>query len=162
LRVQYELTMFESKYDSAFAFAVLVFAPPYSDKDIDDYETRIQQLDRFVAGRERSALILVMEKGYPLPDARMRKRFVEARRNIQSRPVVAIVSEHPLLRLVVTAAHWISPLPFPHQVCSTVPEAIAWIESQRGPTLRVLDRLYEEAVASLRARATRSGGASSA
>lgn len=147
--------MFESKYDSAFAFAVFVFSAPYSEKDADDYVTQVRQLDRMAAEREGCALILVLEKGYPAPDARLRKRFVEARRDIKSRPVVAIVSEHPLIRMAIGAVRWLSPPPFPQQVFDTVPEAIAWIESQRGPTLRVLGRLYEEATASLRERAAK-------
>jgi hypothetical protein len=136
--------MFHYRYDPLHAFAVMVLAPPAADSDIDDYVACVKMLDGVAANREGSALVLVLESGYPLPDGAARQRAVDARKNMKSRPVVAVVTTNPLLRAGLAAARWISPPPFEQSVSATFDEAVRFIEDKRGPTLRLLHRLYEE------------------
>lgn len=149
--------MFKHVHDSAFGFAVMVFATPPSEDDADHYVAAVRTLDAMGAERDGSALVLVFEAGYPMPDAVLRKRFVEARKGMRSRPVVALVGAHPLMRASVIAARWISPPPFPQEATATFAEAVEWIESKRGPTLRVLDRLYAEVTADIATERRASG-----
>jgi hypothetical protein len=107
----------------------LVLAPPESATDIDDYVACVKLLDGVAANREGSALVLVLESGYPLPDARSRKRGVDARKDMKARPVVAVVTTNPLLRAALGAARWISPPPFEQSVSSTFAEAVRFIET---------------------------------
>src|SRR5689334_22987994 len=104
--------MLRYRYDPLHAFAVMVLSPPATDKDIDEYVTCVKTLDAAAANREGSALIMVLEEGYPLPDAATRQRGVAARKDMKSRPVVAVVTTNPLLRAAIVAARWISPPPF--------------------------------------------------
>src|SRR3954471_11434868 len=82
--------MFHYRYDPLYALAVIVLAPPQSATDIDDYVACVKLLDGVAANREGAALVLVLESGYPLPDARSRKRGVDARKDMKARPVVAV------------------------------------------------------------------------
>ena len=136
--------MFHHRYDPLHAFAVMVLAPPASESDIEDYVTCVKMLDGVAANREGSALVLVLESGYPLPDAAARKRGVDARKDMKSRPVVAVVTTNPLLRAALEAARWMSPPPFEQSVSATFDEAVQFIEGKRGPTGRLLNRMYEE------------------
>ncbi len=146
--------MLEYRFDPSHALAVMVLAAPASETDIDDYVACVKKLDAAAANHTRAALVLVLESGYPLPDAGARKRAVDARKDVKARPVVAVVTTSPLLRAALAAARWISPLPFEQHVTSTFDEAVAFIETKRGPTLRLLERMYEETKAALAARST--------
>lgn len=144
--------MFHYRFDPLHALAVLVFATPASDEDIDAYVTCVKTLDAVAASREGSALVLVLESGYPMPKAAERMRGVDARKNMKARPVVAVVTTNPLLRAALGAARWISPPPFEQGVAATFDEAVEFIESKRGPTLRLLNRMYEETTSHLALR----------
>lgn len=144
--------MFHYRFDPLHAFAVMVLAPPASETDTDEYVACVKTLDAAAANRNGSALVLVLASGFPLPDAPARKRAVDARKNMKSKPVVAVVTTNPLLRAALAAARWISPPPFDQSVSATFEEAVQFIESKRGPTLRLLDRMYEEATAEMATR----------
>lgn len=137
--------MLRYRYDALHAFAVMVLSPPGGDSDIDEYVACVQKLDAAAANREGAALVMVLEAGYPLPSAKSRQRGVAARKDMKSRPVVAVVTANPLLRAAIVAARWISPPPFEQGIVTTFDDAVTFIESKRGPTLRVLNRLYGEA-----------------
>lgn len=136
--------MLRYRYDAIHAFAVMVLSPPATDGDIDEYVACIRTLDAVAANREGSALVMILESGYPLPNAEARKRGVDARKDMKSKPVVAVVTTNPLLRAAIGAARWISPPPFEQGVVATFDEAVAFIESKRGGTMRVLQRLYDD------------------
>lgn len=137
--------MLRYRYDQLHAFAVMVLSPPASDTDIDEYVACVKTLDAVATNREGSALVMVLEEGYPLPNAEARKRGVDARKDMKSRPVVAVVTKNPLLRAALVAARWISPPPFEQAVVSTFDEAVTFIETKRGSTRQLLHRLYEDA-----------------
>jgi len=141
--------MFASRHDPLRALAVIVLAPPANDSDVGDYVACVQLLDQVGNNREGAALVLVLEEGYPLPDAETRKKAVDARRGMKSRPVVSVVTKSALLRAALKAAHWISPPPFEQHVAASFEEAVQYIESKRGPTLRLLDKMYDEATAQM-------------
>lgn len=136
--------MFHSRHDARLALAVMVLAPPALESDIHDYVACVKMLDGVASNREDAALVLVLESGYPLPDADARKRGVDARKDMKSRPVVAVVTENPLLRAGLAAARWMSPLTFEQHVASTFEEAVTYIEASRGPTLGRLVQMYDE------------------
>ena len=136
--------MLRYRYDALHAFAVMVLSPPATNTDVDEYVACIKTLDAVGANREGSALVMILEAGYPLPNAEGRKRGVDARKDMKSKPVVAVVTTSPLLRAAIGAARWISPPPFEQGVVATFEEAVAFIESKRGSTMRVLQRLYDD------------------
>lgn len=136
--------MLRYRYDALHAFAVMVLSPPATDGDIDEYVACIKTLDAVGASREGSALVMILEAGYPLPNAEARKRGVDARKDMKSKPVVAVVTTNPLLRAAIGAARWISPPPFEQGVVATFDDAVAFIESKRGGTMRLLQRLYDD------------------
>jgi hypothetical protein len=144
--------MFQCRHDPLRALAVIVLAPPALETDIDEYVASVKMLDAVGANREGSALVLVLESGYPLPDAGTRKRGVDARKDMKSRPVVSVVTSNPLLRAALVAAHWISPPPFEQHIAATFDEAVRYIEAKRGPTLGLLERMYGESSAHLALR----------
>lgn len=137
--------MLRYRYDALHALAVMVLTPPQEDTDIDAYVACVKTLDAVAVNREGSALVMVLEDGYPLPNAHARKRGVDARKDMRSRPVVAIVTTNPLLRAAIGAARWISPPPFEQGVVANFDDAVAFIDSKRGPTLKILHRLYDDA-----------------
>ncbi len=137
--------MIRYRYDPLHAFAVMVLTPPQEATDIDEYVTCVKTLDAFAANREGSALVMVLEEGYPLPNAEARKRGVDARKDMKSKPVVAVVTTNPLLRAAIAAARWISPPPFEQAVVTSFDDAVAFIDAKRGPTLKILHRLYDDA-----------------
>jgi hypothetical protein len=141
--------VFRYGYDPLHAFAVMVLTPPATENDVDDYVAAVKKLDGVAANRDGSALVLVLDSGYPLPNAAARKRSIEARKDMKSRPVVAVVTTNPLLRAGLAAARWFSPPPFEQAIVTTFDDAVKFIESKRGPTLRILNRLYEEATRKL-------------
>lgn len=142
--------MLRYRYDTTQALAVIVLGPPAVDADIDDYVACLKLLDDVGANRKTAAVVFVIDDGYPLPGAAARKRGVDARKDMKSRPVVAVVTTNALLRAALAAARWISPPPFEQGVVATFDEAVAFIETRRGPTLRVLHRLHDVARAELR------------
>lgn len=137
--------MLRYRYDRNHAFAVMVLSPPASETDIDEYVACVKTLDAVATNREGSALVMVLEEGYPLPNADARKRGVDARKDMKSRPVVAVVTTSRLLRAALVAARWISPPPFEQAVVATFEEAVAFIEAKRGSTRQLLHRMYDEA-----------------
>lgn len=143
--------MLRYRYDASHALAVMLLAPPATETDIDDYVACLKVLDGVGVNRKTAALVLVLEEDYPLPGATARKRGVDARKDMKSRPVVAVVTSNPLLRAALAAARWISPPPFEQRVVTTFDEAVSFIESRRGPTLGILQRLHDVARAELRA-----------
>lgn len=137
--------MLRYRYDPLHAFAVMVLSPPASDADIDEYVACVKTLDGVATNREGSALVMVLDDGYPLPNAEARKRGVDARKDMKSRPVVAVVTTSALMRAALVAARWVSPPPFEQAVVATFDEAVAFIESKRGSTRQLLHRLYQDA-----------------
>jgi hypothetical protein len=135
---------FLHEVDPAFAFALILFELPFEEHDFEQYVEVIPKLDQRVAGREGPALIVELAEGYPSPNAVWRKRFVAARANIVSKPLVAIVVHSAAARAAVGLARWLEPPPFEQQVFGTFEAAVTWIEQKRGPTTKVLRRLYAE------------------
>ena len=141
-----KLPMFVYEIDPAFGFAVVVFAPPVEEDDFARYVELIPQLDRRGAGREGPALIVEFAEGYPPPNASWRKRFVDARAGIASKPIVALVTPSRAMRTAIALARWIRPPTFDQGVFATVEEAMDWVTTARGPAAKVLDKLHGDAL----------------
>ncbi len=84
--------MFTYEIDPAFAFAVMLFRLPVEEHDLARYIDAIPKLDRRVAGRDSPVLVVELAEGYPAPSAMWRKRLVEARQKLVSKPLVAIAA----------------------------------------------------------------------
>jgi hypothetical protein len=138
--------MFVYEIDPAFGFAVVLFAPPAEEDDFARYVELIPQLDRRGAEREAPVLLLEFGEGYPPPNAIWRKRFVDARASLASRPIVALVTPSRAMRAGIALARWIRPPTFDQSVFATVDEAMGWLAEARGPTAaKLLRRLYADA-----------------
>jgi hypothetical protein len=137
--------VFICEFDSAFGFGIMLFEPPFEEADFEQYVELVPKLDKRIGEREGSALVLEFAPGYPGPNALWRKRFVEARRSMVSKPVVAIVVPSFAMRAGVALAAWIKPRPFEQGVFGTFAEAMVWLEEKRGPTTKILQSLYADA-----------------
>ena len=138
-------TMFTSEFDSAFACAVLLFALPFEEGDFARHVELLPMLDARMEGRDRPVIVLEFEDGYPVPNALWRKRMVEARANVRSRPVVALVTPSFAQRAGAGLAAWIRPPQFEQRVFSTFEEAMKWIGEKRGVTTKILHKLRADA-----------------
>ena len=137
--------MFICEIDPAFGFAVMIFAPPAEEDDFARYVELVPQLDRRGAEREGPALIVEFGEGYPPPSATWRKRFVDARAGLASKPIVALVTPSRAMRAGIALAGWMRPPTFDQSVFATVEEAMDWVVGVRGPSAKVLHRLYGDA-----------------
>jgi hypothetical protein len=107
----------------------------------------IEKLDR--GGRERAhpiAMVFVVSRDNPAPDADWRRRFAVQRKELGSPGVfLSIVTQSPIMRGVLTAMNWIVPQP-PHMTSvthATFDECAAWIERVQGTPRLVLQRLRD-------------------
>jgi hypothetical protein len=126
----------------------------------DDYERLIEAgmvLDRdgLQLGK-RTAEILLIEDGYPRPDATQRRRFTDTAQLLKvQKPLFALVTTSALIRGVLTAMTWVAPVRHTMGVFATFEEAARFMEAERGQLLPTLRRLYEQLwVAAARRRAT--------
>ena len=138
--------MFICELDPAFAFGLMLFAPPFEEHDFARYVETIPQLDARATGRDSPVLLMEFVADYPAPNAVWRKRFVEARASLVSRPMVALVAPSMAMRAGIGLARWIQPPKFEQRVFSTFEGAMQWVEDARGPSTKILRRLHEEAM----------------
>ena len=136
--------MFLCEFDTAFALGVMLFEVPPDEEDFARYIEAIPTMDQRAKGRESPVLVVEFGAGYPAPKAAWRKRLVEARDHIVSKPLVALVAPSVAMRAGISLVRWLDPPPFEQQVFSTFEEAMEWVAQKRGPTTKVLARLYED------------------
>jgi hypothetical protein len=139
--------VFVCEYDPVFAFGVMLFGLPGEERDCDQYVESIPKLDKRVGRRDASLLVEFVE-GYTPPNALWRKRFIEARSHLVSRPRVALVLPSAAARATLKLANWVSPAPFEQRPFSTADEAIVWL-AERAGSRKPLDALYQSARAKL-------------
>lgn len=92
-------------------------------------------------------VILVVDRDYPNPSAKWRKRFAEMRDNQRfARMLFAVATPAPQLHGVLTAINWMRPLSDKFEADSflTFDAAVRWVEAKRGNRLPVIHRLYDE------------------
>jgi hypothetical protein len=92
-------------------------------------------------------VILVVDRDYPNPSAKWRKKFAEARdRQRFARILLAVATPATHLHGVLTAINWMRPVSpkFEAESFLSFDDAVRWVETKRGNRLPVLQRLYEE------------------
>jgi hypothetical protein len=120
------------------------------DADADIYIQTLKQLEMdnpFL--RVGVASIIVVEDGYPRPNANIRKRLAEIRSATKVLFYFSLVTSSVLARGVVTALNWIQPSP-PNCFTVTHPDfqsAVRWVEQKRGQKEPSLVDLYAKACA---------------
>ncbi len=114
----------------------------------------IEELDR--SGREHRrpiAMVFVVARDNPAPDADWRRRFAEQRKTFGSpRIYLSIVTQSAIMRGVLTAMNWIAPQPA-NMTCvthGTFEECAAWIERVQGTPAILLRQLRDEGQSSTR------------
>lgn len=148
--------MFTYAFDDKICIAIFLFTgPDNDDADFVRYLAAVDELDARAMGRPEAAVVTVVERGNPPPNAKWRKKIGERSRLLKSKPIAVLVSESPVIRGVMTVLNWIAPQRFEESVVtSTFDEAIDWIEARRGPRRSVLNLLLREAHATARRQKT--------
>ena len=102
-------------------------------------------------GREDSqaiALVFVVARDNPAPDAYWRRRFAEQRKTFGSPRVCrSIVTQSAVMRGVLTAMRWIAPEPA-NMTCvthATFEECALWVEQNQGTSRKALRTLLDDA-----------------
>jgi hypothetical protein len=109
----------------------------------------IEDLDR--KGREDDhsiAMVFVVARDNPAPDAYWRRRFAEQRKTFGSpRVLLSIVTQSAVMRGVLTAMRWIAPEP-PTMTCvthATFEKCAEWVEQNQGTPRTALRALLDDA-----------------
>lgn len=139
--------MFTYAYDERACAAVFFFTGQTNDDaDFTRYLEAVDELDRLANGRPEAAVVTVVERGNPPPNAKWRQKIGERSNALKTRAVAVLVSESPVIRGVMTVLNWLAPKRFEASTTvSTWEEAITWIEARRGARREVLERLLGEA-----------------
>lgn len=138
-------------YDrEAAALVSVVSGEPRPEEDGEQLIQTVTQMRRDAAHRpEGTVWILVADPGQKRPNAALRKRFAEARREALHGPPyrLALVTESSLIRGVFNAMGLLVPSRPEDGRCAvaTFYEALLWCEQQRGCYLPVLRRLHDQA-----------------
>lgn len=90
----------------------------------------------------RPAVLLLLGGGFSRPDAKKRLRLAEASDAPGYDPYLAIVTQNPVARGLLTVLSWTHTKPkYVVSVFGDTASARAWLEEQRGEPLPELDRL---------------------
>jgi hypothetical protein len=117
---------------------------PGGDSDADYAEhMRVEQevAERAHVSGARLAIIIGQDRGYPAPNASLRKKIAAMTSMPTFRPVCcAIVTGNPILRGVITALNWLRKREYSEAIFGDQESALAWLEREGG---RALPRLRE-------------------
>lgn len=97
-----------------------------------------------VARPSKPAILVLLDRGHALPDANTRKRIATVSGRADFEPHLAIVSQNPMLRGVLTAVSWLRRAHYSDTIVSSVDEAIRWLEVERGEGLPELRSMLME------------------
>jgi hypothetical protein len=122
----------------------------YGEPERDDYDRLLEAaltLDRHGAeSGKRTAEILLIEDGYPRPDATQRRRIAESAQLLSAeRPLFALVTTSSVIRGVLTVLGWLVPPRHEMGAFAGFEEAARWIEERRGQKLPVLRDMFATA-----------------
>jgi hypothetical protein len=139
--------MYTSAHCQKSALLVILFTG--RDSSDEEYEHMLgawSQLYREAQGRPTIGVV-VIEPGHAAPNAGWRRRIAAVHRAQKAPRRIALVTDNPLIRAVITAVDWMTP-PGPHQHTSafgTFDDAVRTLEAQEGRPLDRLRALYQEA-----------------
>jgi hypothetical protein len=113
------------------------------ERDYSDHFDRLEELSGMRrSGGGQFAVLVLFDPGYPLPNARLRKRAAAVSGAAGFDHFLAIVSDSPLARGVLTAMSWLRPQQHVHEVFVAPHGATDWLEAKRGeplPALRAIE-----------------------
>ena len=108
-------------------------------EDFDEAIVRIRAALTDPAARGRPlALLIVLEPGHALPDASRRAAAAKLMGGVGDNLLLAIVTQNPLFRGVLTALDWLRQKRYEDHVVSEPAAAVAWLEERRDATLHSL------------------------
>lgn len=126
--------MFVEARDREAGLAVWILGPPSSgEADHEAFVAASRGLEQ-TSRHPHPALILIVDRGFPPPNAGWRKRYAESTPQTRPGSLFAFVSSSAIARGVYTALNWLRPPPYIHASFDDVEHAERWIESVRGPT----------------------------
>lgn len=121
-----------------------------SDKDYEIMYNAYLMIDQEAVARNKESLYFLFVEGgsIPRPNPSWRRRFAELRLLMKAkRRLNVLVTTSAILRGVMTVINWVQP-PAPQEeqaIVSTLEEGIRWVETMRGPSRALIERLYQEA-----------------
>lgn len=141
--------MYAYAHDRSLGAMVGMLARPF-DEEADNQrvlESITKQQAEAMNPKGDGVFILVVDRDYPNPNAKWRKRFAEARDSQRfARWLFAVATPAAHLHGVLTAINWMRPVSekFEAESFSTYDDAVRWVEGKRGGRMMVLTRLYDE------------------
>lgn len=111
-------------------------------RDFAEHLDVFEEVTRLRAGgSDRYAILIVFDPGFPVPDARTRQRAATVTSASHFDPCLAVVSNSPLMRGVLTAVGWLRRHHVDQEVVSEVDQGLRWLETRRGAQLPELSRM---------------------
>jgi hypothetical protein len=141
--------MYAFAHDKALGAMVGMLVRPF-DEEADNarvLESIAKQQADSLNLKGDGIFILVVDREYPNPSAKWRKKFAESRDNQRfGRILFAVATPATHLHGVLTAINWVRPptQKFEAESFLSFDEAMRWVEGKRGNRLPVLQRLYDE------------------
>lgn len=122
-------------FESEDAVLVCRFAEPVDARcyaeHLDVLENAVRSYDRR-QGDRRLAVLAVFDGRVSPPDAKTRQRVAEVTSRVDFNPYIAIVTDNPLFRGVLTALSWVRKQRHEHYMTATVEEGVAWLAEKSG------------------------------
>lgn len=138
--------MFTFAVDKAFGLAVTIFSgKTNTEQDYVSFIETIEKLDSLAATREQPVFFQVFDADNPPLPAIWRKRLVEVRARIRSKPLVVVYAASRIVSTVIWAVNKLDPPPFEHAIVSSIEEGVEVVNARRPGTGKILELLYAEA-----------------
>lgn len=138
--------MFTYAYDKAFGIAVTVFSgSTNTDDDYAGFIDLIQKLDALGEGRDQPVFFQIFDSDNPPFPAIWRKRVVEVRAHLKSKPFVLVLAQSRLYASIIWVVNKLDPPPFEQYNVSTFEEGVELVNARRPGTGAILQALHAEA-----------------
>ena len=99
-----------------------------------ELEAYLQRQDELLARQQPTASAVLTEgaKLWETPVLRRQAEWIKQNQDLLRRYSVgaALVLHSPIVRGMLKAILWMQPMPQPHVVCATVPDALAWLRER--------------------------------
>lgn len=140
--------MFRLAFDPQFVIGVGVFSGnENTDMDFEAYVHSFKRLDDLAYARPdtRGAYALIVDPENPRPNATWRKKIAEASADLQSNPLVSLITKSAAIRSVVTAVNWFRPPRYEIKCHESIEASAAWIGALRNDNvLAIMQKLERE------------------
>ncbi len=96
------------------------------------------------SGESRVAILVIIEKGHSLPSAAMRRKIAALTAKEEFTPYIAIITQNPMMRGVITALSWLQRARYQVNVTPAIETGLAWLETQRGESIPELQIMVKK------------------